>query len=110
MASFAAHSLANLASRSASFGQSAGLAFQSTRSMSYFRVFCSMITLPGAAARIAAATSSLIVSVAGSSQSAMKATSQPRISASRSRTLASDFSGSRPMWPKMICFQPFCRP
>ena len=26
---------------------SAGLAFQSTRSMSYFRVFCSMITLPG---------------------------------------------------------------
>ena len=40
--------------------------------MSYFRVFSSMITLPGAAFWIALATSSLIVVVAGSSQSAMK--------------------------------------
>ena len=70
------------------------------------RVFCSMRTLPGELERIAACTSSLIVPVAVSSQSSMKATSQPRISASRARTFDSDFSGSRPIWPKMICFQP----
>ena len=36
----------------------------------------------------------------------MKVTGQPRISPKRAATFASDFSGSRPTWPKMICFQP----
>ena len=40
----------------------------------------------------------------------MSGTSQPRNSPSRAATLASEPSGLRPMWPKMICFQPRSRP
>ena len=42
-----------------------------------------------------------MVMVAGSSQSSMNVTWQPRISPSRAATLASDFSGSRPTCPKI---------
>jgi hypothetical protein len=53
---------------------------------------------------------SLMVSAPSSSQRSKKATGHSRIAASRWRTLASEASGSRPMWPKTICFQPRCRP
>ena len=66
--------------------------------------------LPGAAAAIFSVTCGLIVLVASSSQSSISGTSQPRISPSRSATLASEPMGLsgclRPRWPKMICFQP----
>ena len=39
----------------------------------------------------------------------MKPTSQPRISPNRVRTFDSDFSGSRPICPKITIFQPFLR-